>query len=57
MSYNTRWGTYAGEFQRLLAAAKALRVFVTDPRVQTELYAAERAQRVSKSLISHLFWL
>jgi hypothetical protein len=57
MSCDIRWGIYAGEFQRLLSQAKALRAFTCDPRVETELRATGRAQRVAKSLISHLFWL
>lgn len=57
MSCDVRWGTYSGEFQRLLSEAKALRVFSTEPRVQAELHASARAQRVAKSLASHLFWL
>jgi hypothetical protein len=54
MACDIRWGTYSGEFRRLLSESKALRAFTTDSRVTLD---GERAQRVNKALLSRLFWL
>jgi hypothetical protein len=52
-----RWGTYSGEFQRLISQSKALRAFTTDPRMQDNLKNEKRLQSVVKTIQSHFFWL
>ena len=57
MACDVRWGTYSGEFKRLLDVSKALKAWATDHCIISEEKPSERAQQVVKSISSHLFWL
>jgi hypothetical protein len=52
----TRWGSCAGEIQRLISQAKALRAFTTDTRIEDTIKKEGRLANVIKTIQSRLFW-
>lgn len=56
MSCNVRWGTYTGEFKRLIDVRQALRAFYVDNRVQKELSSSARAKDVATTISDPSFF-
>jgi Protein of unknown function (DUF 659) len=52
----TRWGSCAGEIQRLISQAKALRAFTTDTRIEDTIKKEGRLANVVETIQSRLFW-
>ena len=56
MRGETRWGSAATEFKRLLSEKKALTEFLWSPTGDKALRGSDRYKVVHEALGSHIFW-
>jgi len=57
LSCDVRWGTYSGEFERLLLTATALKDWTRDPRITEEARKSQKLRTVINFIQNPRFWL